>query len=48
MKAGWRSASMDCGGQCVIITGIPVMLELCADNWATMSAQVGKQHVNSR
>ena len=32
MKAGWRSASMDCGGQCVMIAGDPVMPELCADS----------------
>ena len=33
MKAEWRSASMECGGQCVMITGILVMPELCADSW---------------
>ena len=32
MKAEWRSASMECGGQCVIIAGVPVMPELCADS----------------
>ena len=32
MKAGLRSASMECGGQCVMITGIPLMPELCADS----------------
>ena len=32
MKAEWRSASMECGGQCVVITGGPVMPELCADS----------------
>ena len=31
MKAGLRSVSMECGGQCVMNTGIPVMPELCAD-----------------
>ena len=32
MKAEWRSASMECGGQCVIIAGVPMMPELCADS----------------
>ena len=32
MKAKWRSASIECGGQCVMITGILVMPELCADS----------------
>ena len=32
MKAEWRSASMECGGQCVTLDGIVVMQELCADN----------------
>ena len=32
MKAEWRSASMECGGQCVVIAGGPVMPELSADN----------------
>ena len=36
--AGWRSASMECGEQCVEVTGIVMMPELCADNWG--SAQV--------
>ena len=39
-KAGWRSALMDCGGQCVMVDGITMMPELCADNWGTVSAQV--------
>ena len=30
---------MECGGQCVALTGIAMMLELCADSWG--SAQVG-------
>ena len=38
--AEWRSASMECGEQCVIITGITMMPELCADNWGTVSTQV--------
>ena len=32
MKAEWRSASMECGGQCVMIAGDQVMPELCADS----------------
>ena len=38
--AEWRSASMECGEQCVIETGITMMPELCADNWGTVSTQV--------
>ena len=41
MKAEWRSASMECGGQCVTLAGAAVMPESCADNWGTVSAQVG-------
>ena len=48
MKEGWRSASMDCGGQCVMITGITMMPELCADNWVTASAQVDKVELGIR
>ena len=33
MQAGWRSVSMECGEQCVMITGIAMMPGLCADNW---------------
>ena len=40
MKAGWRSVSMDCGGQCVTLAGITMMPESCADNWDTVSMQV--------
>ena len=36
----WRSASMECGEQCIIVTGITMMPELCADNWATAIALV--------
>ena len=32
MKAEWRSVSMECGGQCVTIAGVPVMPVLCADS----------------
>ena len=35
----WRSASMECGEQCVIMAGITMMPELCADNWGTVAAQ---------
>ena len=35
--AEWRSASMECGGQCVMLGGITMMLELCADNWVSVS-----------
>ena len=34
--AEWRSASMECGGQCVVVTGITMMPELCADNWGSL------------
>jgi len=37
--AEWRSASMECGEQCVMITGIIMMPELCVDNWGTVSIQ---------
>ena len=36
MKAEWRSASMECGGQCVTHTGITMMQQLCADNWGSL------------
>ena len=38
--AEWRSASMECGEQCVRVAGITMMPELCADNWGTVSTQV--------
>ena len=40
MQAEWRSASMECGGQCVIMDGIVMMPVLCADSWGTVSIQV--------
>ena len=40
MLAGWRSASMECGEQCVIVAGITMMPESCADNWDMMSTTV--------
>ena len=36
MLAEWRSASMECGEECVVITGITVMPKSCADNWGTV------------
>ena len=38
--AEWRSASMECGEQCVVMAGIAMMPELCADSWDTVSTQV--------
>ena len=40
MLVGWRSASGECGGQCVITPGITMMLRLCADSWDTVLTQV--------
>ena len=40
MKAEWRSASMECGEQCVTLAGMTMMPESCADDWVTVSAQV--------
>ena len=46
MQAQWRSASTECGEQCVImagiilITGMTMLPELCAGNSGTMSTQV--------
>jgi len=31
---------MECGEQCVIITGMTMMPGLCADSWGTVSMQV--------
>ena len=31
---------MECGEQCVVMAGIGMMPELCADNWGTVSTQV--------
>ena len=33
VQAEWRSASIECGEQCVMMDGIPMMPGLCADNW---------------
>ena len=35
MKAEWRSALMECGGQFVTLVGVAVMPESCADNWGS-------------
>ena len=35
MKAEWRSTSMECGGQFVMVDGVAVMPESCADNWGS-------------
>ena len=46
VQAEWRSASMECGEQCVIMAGIIMMPELCADNWGTVvevSSFIGKR-----
>ena len=39
MLAEWRSASMECGEQCVVITGIAMLPGSCAGNLGTMSTQ---------
>ena len=40
MLAEWRSASMECGEEFVVITGTIVIIPwLCAGNWGTMSTQ---------
>ena len=40
VQAEWRSVSMECGEQCVVVAGITMMPESCADNSGTMSTQV--------
>ena len=42
MKEGWRSASMECGEQCVIVIGIIMMPELCADSWGSLWARLAQ------
>ena len=39
MLAEWRSASMECGGQCVIVAGMTMMPRSCVDNWGTVYTQ---------
>ena len=41
IAAGWRSASTECGEQCVGVTGIVMMPELCADNWGFAQVHIG-------
>ena len=36
----WRSVSIECGEPCVVVTGVALRPELCADNWGTVSTQV--------
>ena len=33
MKGEWRSARGECGGLCVMISGVPLMLWWFADSW---------------
>ena len=33
LQARCRSASMECGEQCVMMDGVTMMPGLCADNW---------------
>ena len=40
MQAGWRSALMKHGEQCVMILGITMMPGLCAGNWGTVATEV--------
>ena len=41
MQAGWRSASMECGEEFVVvgIVSMAIIPELCADSWGTMLMQ---------
>ena len=42
VQAGWRSASMKCGEEFVVVIGMVSMTiipELCADSWGTMLMQ---------
>ena len=36
LKVVLRSATIECGEQCVMICGVPLMLTLLADNWDTL------------
>ena len=36
LKVVSRSATMECGEQCVMICGVPLMPMLLADNWDTL------------
>ena len=35
---------MECGEECVMVAGVTIMRDLCADNWDMMLTQVGKNH----
>ena len=38
--AGWRSASMECGEECVVLTCWMVIIpELCVDSWGTVATR---------
>ena len=39
VQAEWRSASMECGEEFVVIIGMVCIPELCADSWGTMLMQ---------
>ena len=45
VQAGWRSASMECGEEFVVVIGMVIGMvcmtipELCADSWGTMLMQ---------
>ena len=41
VQAGWRSASMECGEEFVVVSivSMAIIPELCADSWGTMSMQ---------
>ena len=40
MRVEWRCASMTSGGQCVMIAGIPLMLQWCASSLDMHSLEV--------
>ena len=40
--AEWSSASMEFGEQCVVMNGITMMPESCADNWGTVRIEVSQ------
>ena len=39
---------MECGEQCVIVAGITMMPELCADNWDMMPTHVEVDELEDR
>ena len=40
MKVEWRCASMTSGGQCVMTTGVVLMLQLSVNNWDIHTLEV--------